>query len=131
MPFASQSIMENNNQDLGMKGEALAAAHLKKKGFRILESRYRTPFGEIDLIAEQNQVIHFIEVKCRRHNGYGGALAAITPAKCQHLKRAIQWYLIEKPECRKQFLQVTAIGIRIQGEAVDIQEEPILLSREF
>src|SRR5262245_35549429 len=131
MGFALFRRMENHNQDLGLKGEKIAAEHLIKKGFRILEARYRTPFGEIDLIAEQNQIIHFFEVKCRRHNGYGGALAAITPGKCHHLKRAIQWYLFEKPECRKQFLQVTAIGIRIRGESFEIQEEPILLSREF
>ncbi len=50
----------------GRDGEALAAHLLKQKGFEILAERVRTPAGEIDLIAKQDGLIAFVEVKWRK-----------------------------------------------------------------
>lgn len=50
----------------GRDGEALAAHFLKQKGFEILAERVRTPAGEIDLIAKQDGLIAFVEVKWRK-----------------------------------------------------------------
>ena len=53
---------------LGQKGEALTVAHLKKQGFTILSTNYRTRRGEVDVIAQKDDVIAFVEVKTRAKN---------------------------------------------------------------
>lgn len=58
-----------NTQSLGEAGEALAAAHLERLGYRILARRYRTRHGEIDIVAADGREIVFVEVKAR---GAGG-----------------------------------------------------------
>lgn len=51
------------NQELGQKGEEFASNYLISKGYNILNKNYRTSIGEIDIIAEKNNVLCFIEVK--------------------------------------------------------------------
>ena len=51
------------NKVIGNQGELLAAHYLKNQGFVILEMNYRKPWGEIDVIAKENGIIHFVEVK--------------------------------------------------------------------
>lgn len=52
-------------EERGRKGERLAAWYLRLKGWRILDSRVRTPAGEVDLIAKRGPLIAFVEVKVR------------------------------------------------------------------
>ena len=54
-----------NNQGKGVLGETLAKEYLLGRGYDILESRYRTRQGEVDLIAEKDKTLVFIEVKAR------------------------------------------------------------------
>jgi len=68
-------------QALGMSGENLACAELARRGYAILERRYRTRFGEIDIVARDGDTIVFVEVKARLTDDYGGAAAAITAWK--------------------------------------------------
>src|SRR5271168_61421 len=49
----------------GLSAEARAAAFLMAKGYRILAKRFRTPYGEIDLVARRRNVVVFVEVKAR------------------------------------------------------------------
>lgn len=77
----------------GNRGEDLAAAFFIAKGFRIVARNWSCRMGEIDLIAEKGGYTHFIEVKTRRTATYGHPEEAITPAKLQHLSRAIELYL--------------------------------------
>ncbi len=60
-----------SNLSLGKQGEEIAADFLKKKGMKILERNFRTPFGEIDVITEKNRKLHFVEVKTRRSTKFG------------------------------------------------------------
>lgn len=53
----------------GKKSEAEAAQFLQERGYRIVEKNYRTPFGEIDLIAYDGKTVVFIEVKARNGRG--------------------------------------------------------------
>ena len=48
---------------IGMLGEAIASEYLQRKGFKILDRNYRKPWGEIDIIAERDEIVRFIEVK--------------------------------------------------------------------
>ena len=62
---------------LGKLGEDLACGELARRGYAILARRYRTRFGEIDIIAEDSGVLVFVEVKARRSARFGTAAEAI------------------------------------------------------
>jgi putative endonuclease len=68
----------DKRQALGISGENLACAELRRLGYAILERRYRTRFGEIDIIARDGKTIVFVEVKARLTDDFGGAAAAVT-----------------------------------------------------
>ena len=57
--------MGKNNRQIGSKYEQLAADYLKKQGYCIVERNYYTPYGEIDIIAQQDEVLVFVEIKYR------------------------------------------------------------------
>jgi uncharacterized protein (TIGR00252 family) len=65
-------------QALGIDGEDTAGRTLEARGYRILARRYRTRFGEIDLVARQGDCIVFVEVKTRRGGSFGDPAAAVT-----------------------------------------------------
>jgi putative endonuclease len=68
--------MTHQRQSLGKQGEELACRELRRRGYAILARRYRTRFGELDVIARDQGVLVFVEVKTRRSGGFGGATAA-------------------------------------------------------
>jgi len=69
--------LTQERKTLGALGEAEAVRHLKKKGYRILQTNFRVAVGEIDVIAEQGNALVFIEVKTRSSARFGGALVAV------------------------------------------------------
>lgn len=79
----------------GHRGEALAALFLRLKLYRIVDTRYKTPVGEIDLIAERFGVTVFVEVKARsRIDAHAEALAAVNQAR---IVRAAEYWLARHP----------------------------------
>jgi putative endonuclease len=68
-------------QTLGKHGEDLACRELRRRGYVILDRRYRTRMGEIDIVAQHEEATVFVEVKARRDGRFGGAAAAVTPWK--------------------------------------------------
>ena len=64
-------------QIAGMRGEELACGELRRRGYAILARRYRTRFGEIDIVSECRGVLVFVEVKARRTRRFGQASEAI------------------------------------------------------
>ncbi|MEN8173484.1 MAG: YraN family protein [Chloroflexota bacterium] len=87
--------MNRENQDLGCLGEQKAAAYLIEKGYRIVDTNVRTPYGEIDLIADYNNVLIFVEVKTRSSSAFGLPEEAITQRKREHMLSSAQAYLQE------------------------------------
>jgi putative endonuclease len=85
--------MKDLRRQLGDAGEDLAAAALKKQGYKILERNYFTPLGEIDLIARHRGDLVFIEVKTRKSLRFGAPQDAVTPAKQARLQRLAAYYL--------------------------------------
>jgi putative endonuclease len=77
----------------GQEWESLAERHLKKAGYRILDRNVRTKVGEIDLVAEENGVLCFIEVKGRRGTGFGLPEEAVDAEKQRRIFRAAEAYL--------------------------------------
>jgi putative endonuclease len=97
-------------RNTGRSGERIAERYLISKGFRILKRNYRTPFGEIDIVAKHGEYIVFLEVKTRTSAKAGSPLSAITRTKQQHMIRNSQYYLLrcnlaDKP-CRIDVVSV-------------------------
>ena len=97
--------MSKTRQDLGRWGENLAAEYLIELGFIIAARNVRTPYGEIDLIAQQTSntsknetTTVFVEVKTRTTQSFGYPEEAITPRKRENLISAVQHYLQEHPD---------------------------------
>ncbi len=78
------------NRLLGDQGEQAAASYLRRQGLRILRRGYRTDHGEIDLIALEDNVVVFVEVKARRQ---GVPAEAVTPEKQRRLTLAALHFL--------------------------------------
>ncbi len=73
-------------RDTGILGEKLAKDFLKKRGYRILETNYRCPEGEIDIIARQKGYLVFVEVRTKTSLEFGSPEESITPAKMARLR---------------------------------------------
>lgn len=80
----------------GVSAEARAAALLMAKGYRILARRFRTPFGEIDIVARRRNLLVFVEVKARA--SLDDAAFAVTPRQRRRIIDAAQAWLMAHPE---------------------------------
>jgi putative endonuclease len=80
----------------GLSAESRAAAYLIAKGYRILARRFRTPHGEIDIVARRRQLLAFVEVKARR--SLDEAAYAVTPRQQLRIIAAAQGWLMAHPE---------------------------------
>lgn len=88
--------MTNARRALGQLGEDLAAQHLQRLGYVILERNYRCPSGEIDIIARDQERLAFVEVRARRGTAYGTPEESVTPRKQARLAAVARHYLQEK-----------------------------------
>jgi putative endonuclease len=110
----------DRRQTLGKDGEDLACRELRRRGYAILERRYRTRWGEIDIVARQGDTTVFVEVKARDGGEFGGAAAAVTPWKQRRLVAMAVDYmarrrLIDRP-CRFDVVTVEFDGGRVRVE---------------
>ena len=90
-------LMTVVRQTLGRQGERFAEQLLRRRGCVTLARRYRTRFGEIDLIARDRDALVFVEVKTRRTRRFGGPLAAVGFRKQQRLVKMARSYLSRWP----------------------------------
>ncbi len=111
----------DDRQALGFTGETLACEELRRRGYAILERRYRTRFGEIDIIARDGATVVFVEVKARLSGDYGGAAAAVTGWKQRRVAQMAVDYLARRRlhECPCRF-DVVAIDYDSAGPRVTV-----------
>ena len=93
----------------GLSAESRAAALLMAKGYRILAKRFRTPHGEIDLVAKRRNLLAFVEVKARA--SLDEAAYAVTPRQQARIIDAAQGWLMAHPEHAEFDLRFDAILI--------------------
>ncbi|MCC8964050.1 YraN family protein [Bradyrhizobium sp. Pear76] len=93
----------------GISAESRAAALLIAKGYRILARRFRTPYGEIDLVARRRNLVAFVEVKARA--SLDDAAYAVTPRQQQRIVNAAQAWLMAHPEHAEFDLRFDAVLI--------------------
>lgn len=86
-----------DTQALGERGEQQALHYLHARGLIHIESNFRRPFGEIDLIMQDHATLVFVEVRSRAKGRFGGAAASVTSAKQRRLVLAAQAYLKRFP----------------------------------
>ncbi len=98
---------------VGQRGESIAIDALVEAGYEILERNFRTPIGEIDVVAREQGTLCFVEVKWRRDENMGHPSEAVTPEKQRRLARTAEWYLSK----RKKF------GSAARFDVVSIVEE--------
>ena len=104
--------MTDPRHDLGQEGERLAAEHLERLGYAILARRHRTRFGELDLVAADDETIVFVEVKTRRAGGVTGVWDAITADKAAQVRRmAAAWLAQVADRPRRRALRFDAVGV--------------------
>jgi putative endonuclease len=82
--------------ELGLRGERLAEAYLKKRGLKTLARRFSAPVGELDLVMRAAETVVFVEVKTQRDRTFKDPQTQVTPAKQRKLVKAARWFLNRK-----------------------------------
>jgi len=102
---------------LGALGEQLAADHLVRRGFDIVERNYRTRWGELDIIAFDGRVLAFCEVKTRRAGPAGASpLDGVGAVKRAQVRKMAGRWLIERTDRpRADTLRFDAIGVTLDA----------------
>ena len=106
--------MPHQRKRLGDWGEAYARRFLQRHGYCIIESNYRCPYGEIDLVARDGDCLVFVEVKSRRSEAFGRPQEAVTPAKQQKLVQSAQEYIQSHADL-PQMWRIDVVGIQLGG----------------
>jgi putative endonuclease len=91
----------------GLSAETRAAAYLMAKGYRILARRFKTPYGEIDIVARRRNLVAFVEVKARAR--LDDAAYAVTPRQQRRIVDAASAWLMVHPEHAEFELRFDAV----------------------
>ena len=93
-----------NKRETGNVGEQLTAYYLERSGYTILRRNYAVKGGEIDIIAQKDGIIAFVEVKTRGHNALDSGVSAVNSRKRRLIVRASQEYLYRVgSDCQPRF----------------------------
>ena len=105
----------------GKQGEEIAAFHLRKLGYRILERNYRCPLGEIDIVAKDGKTIVFVEVKSRKTEEFGEPEQAVGKAKQRRMSLLSLYYLAQNQLTTKNArFDVVAVKMLPSGTEVKL-----------
>ncbi len=104
---------------VGNLGERDAVKFLKKNRYKILEKNYTTKFGEIDIIAEKDGCICFVEVKTRSSEKFGEPRDAVNYNKQKKIISVANYYMLGKEECSIRF---DVIEVRFSKEYNKVME---------
>lgn len=105
---------------VGDDWERLAEKRLKSAGYRVLERNFRVRPGEVDLVAEENGVICFVEVKGRRSAGFGLPAEAVTAEKQRRIFRAAEAWLARERRGREP-CRFDVVSIRETPDGPEIE----------
>ena len=106
--------MREPTYDKGLEGEKRATEYLQNRGMVLLQQRYRSPFGEIDMVMRDGETLVFVEVKARTTGREGAGLLAVNARKQNKILRtALQYLACHACDCPARFdvVEVTKDGI--------------------
>jgi putative endonuclease len=104
----------------GADGESVAAQYLEKKGYRILKRNYRTSGAEVDLIAQKDDTLCFVEVKTRETDDYGLPEEFVDERKRRKIIRATKVFIGQK-RYEDYFVRFDIISLLYRGDKVKIK----------
>jgi len=112
--------MTTAGQELGLQGELIAERWLVRRGWRVIQRRYRSGHRDIDLVAESGHTIAFVEVKTRRGEAFGGPVEAVNWKKRRELSRsAFTW--IDRHGRPGESYRFDVVGILVTGGRVRVR----------
>ncbi len=91
----------SNSKQIGKIGEQLACKYLEKLGYKIIQRNFYSRQGEIDIIAKQDKMIIFIEVKTRTNEQFGKPAEAVNRIKKKHIYQTAKYYLYNTKQEKK------------------------------
>jgi putative endonuclease len=108
-------VANDPRQQLGASGEKLAADHLERRGFEIVDRNFRTRWGELDIVACDGRTLIFCEVKTRRAGPFtGDPLESVRWGKRTQVRKMAGHWLIERADRpRADELRFDAIGVTL------------------
>jgi len=113
----------------GKLGEQMAAAYLQEAGYQILERNYRCPFGEIDIIAREDDTLVFVEVKSRRSENFGLPQLAVGPDKQRRISKISLYYLqSHRLDAENVRFDVVAILLRPENSSIELIKDAFELT---
>ena len=113
--------MTMERQALGRRGEELACRALEARGYHVLHRRYRTRYGELDIVAQHGGVLVFVEVRARGSGRFGHAAASVTVQKQQRVAAMAESYLgLEGQHDRLCRFDVVAVDAEVVPPRVSI-----------
>ena len=108
-------------QTLGELGETLACEELRRRGYAILERRYRTRYGEIDIVARHGDVLVFVEVKARAGEAFGTGAEAVTRYKQRRVAQMAADFLVRRRlQDRPCRFDVVSIAVGESGARIEV-----------
>jgi putative endonuclease len=108
--------------ELGRMGEEIAKRFLHSRGYRILDTNYRSRSGEIDIICQNRDTVIFVEVKTRTSETFGAPAEAVNTRKQERLRRLAQEYLINhKLESWPVRFDILSLLFRPQDRDIQIE----------
>lgn len=108
-------LQRNANENSGQQAERKAKNLLRSNGYQILTTNFSCKSGEIDIIALNQQVLVFVEVRLRHSEEFGGAIESVTLNKQKRIIRAAKQYLLvnyrsqPEPQCRFDVIAYTSL----------------------
>lgn len=99
-------------KEFGDLGESRAEKYLQSLGYKVIERKFRSRIGEIDLIAENKNFLVFCEVKARTESNwdYGLPFESITKTKIRRIKKTAEFYLLLSPTTKQVRFDVFSIS---------------------
>ncbi|HEX7122066.1 MAG TPA: YraN family protein [Gemmatimonadaceae bacterium] len=122
--------MTKQTNRFGLVGERVAERWLLARGWRVLQRRYRNGHRDIDLIAERDGLVAFVEVKARSGEQFGDPVEAVNWKKRNELARSAMTWIDRHGKPGEQY-RFDVIGVLVTGERVRVRhvENAFLLSR--
>ena len=112
--------MTQHNQRLGQLGERIAERWLVKHGYRILARRFRNGHRDIDLIAQRDATIAFVEVKARKGSEFGDPVEAVHHRKQRELARSARVW-IDRHGRAGEMYQFDVVGVLVAESRVQVK----------
>ncbi|MDP2720053.1 MAG: YraN family protein [Dehalococcoidia bacterium] len=115
LPKSPNPPVTLTKKEVGAYGEELARKYLEKNGYRVLETNYRCPLGEIDIVALHKKELVFIEVRTKSGTSFGSPEESVTRAKKEKLASLAYYYLQHHSRLPSSW-RIDMVPVELDGE---------------